>query len=107
MKRQNVLTTTLIASAFLALMTLTACDAQKSLNPDEQTIDLESSEFAIYEYEDEMAGIQDASMENDMAVSDADPQDHRSTEPTMGIEFFQRLPVEITRFARVKMRMAE
>ncbi len=80
MKRQNVLTTTLLASAFLALMTLTACDAQKSLNPDEQTIDLESSEFAIYEYEDEMAGIQDASMENDMAVSDADPQDHRSTE---------------------------
>ncbi|HHL73028.1 MAG TPA: PilZ domain-containing protein [Bacteroidetes bacterium] len=34
-------------------------------------------------------------------------QENRNTEPTMGIEFFQRLPVEITRFARVKMRMAE
>ncbi len=79
MKRLTVFNTVLLASAFLALMTLTACDAQKSLNPDEQTIDLESSEFSIYEYEDEMAGIQDATMQNDMSVSDADPQDHEST----------------------------
>ncbi len=34
-------------------------------------------------------------------------QENRQTEPTMGIEFSERLPVEISRFARVKMRMAE
>lgn len=75
-KQLNLIT---IITAFLFFLALHACDPNEMLTPDDSTdANYDSAQFAIYEFADENAAINDATLDSDMSLAKDSPTDYNA-----------------------------
>ncbi|KAA3655600.1 MAG: hypothetical protein DWQ10_17110 [Calditrichaeota bacterium] len=81
-KSIRLFTTFMLPLFFLAVY---ACNNDNATSPDPVSdADYSSSEYAVYEYDDEFAGINDGSLDNDMTLSQDSPRDHQALQANRG-----------------------
>lgn len=78
-----------IGASLALLLGLTACDNSNNITPEPAALDEMSSQFAVYEFDDEMAAIQEATLDQDMQLSADPPMDHGALNARRGNASFQ------------------
>ena len=88
MKSMHIFKSLFALTATSLLISLTACDKSTPVSP--ETTDLESSEYSVYELEDEFAGITDATLESDMSLAKDAPTDYKALDRNRHNKRFQQ-----------------
>ncbi|KAA3616562.1 MAG: hypothetical protein DWQ05_12595 [Calditrichaeota bacterium] len=81
-----------ISAVLLFFIAMNACKTESAVSPDEAANEnYESSQYAVYEFEDETAAISDATLESDMSLAQDSPTDHHALNENRGrSDFMQR-----------------
>ena len=85
MKSKTHLRTFATLAISLFFLTLYACNNNNATSPEPLAdVNFNSDQYAVYEYEDEFAGISDATLSTDMTLAQSSPRDFHALQANRG-----------------------